>query len=93
MVCLFVLDKVCILFVDWVICQVHEFVVFIKLRSVGFWSKSSKTFFENIDAQWLVASDQDVNSKVKLVTVDQQRIGNVATDDAEIVNIQIIDVV
>jgi hypothetical protein len=66
-----VLDEFVILLVDGIVGQVHILVVFIDFRSVCLTSKSGKSLLENVDAQWLVTRHQNVNSQVKLVTVNQ----------------------
>ena len=73
-----IMHVVLTLFVDAVVGQVHKLVCFRVLRLVLFGSKASKSLLENIDSKWLDTGDKHINAQVKLVTVDQQGVSDVA---------------
>lgn len=52
-----ILDKVPILFVYRVVCEVHELIVLVYFLGVGFRGKASKAFLVDIDLQRLVRGD------------------------------------
>ena len=89
----FILNELLVLLVDGVVGQVHVFVVFIYFLCVGFRGETSKTFLENIYSEGLIASHAYIDSKVKLVTVNQQRIGDVFTDDTGFIYIDVVYVI
>lgn len=81
------LPKDCILLVDAVVGQVHELVFSSACSPLNYTSlvvfargKSSKTFFEDVDSERINASDCDVDSQVKLISIDQKGIGDVLAD-------------
>ena len=49
----------------------HTPVIFVDFGGVGFRSEPGEAFFENIDSQRFIRSDQNVNSKIEFVSVDQ----------------------
>ena len=71
----------------------HVLVVLIDFASVGLTCKSGKTFLEDINSKWFVACDEDIDTKIEFVAVNQQGVGDVAADDGELVHIYLIDVV
>lgn len=71
----------------------HVFIGFVDLRSVSLRSESSQTFLENVETHWLVTGDQNINSQIELVSVDEQGISNIPRDDRQLVNINIVDVI
>ncbi len=81
LLCIFVLDKFVVLFVDGVVCQVHIPIVFIELSGIALRCKAGKTFLVNIDSQWFVACDYYVDSQVKFVTIDEKWICHIAGDN------------
>jgi len=77
----FILDEFLILLVDGVVCQMHILVIFIDFGGISFTSKSCKTLLEDVNSQRLITGDQNIETQVELVTVYQQRVGNVSRDD------------
>lgn len=68
---IFVLDKLIIFLVDTVVGEMHVLIVFVNLGGVSLTSKSCQTLLENIDSQWLIAGDEDVDSQIKFMTVNK----------------------
>ena len=71
----------------------HVFIVLVEFSGISLRCESCQTFFIDIYSQWLIASDYDINSQIKLVAINQQRIGNVSGYDTQLINVQIVDVV
>mmetsp|Transcript_9983 Transcript_9983/g.15087 ORF Transcript_9983/g.15087 Transcript_9983/m.15087 type:complete len:281 (+) Transcript_9983:1693-2535(+) len=88
-----VLYEVIILLIDRVVGQMHELIVLIELCSVGLGGKPCQPLLIYVDPQGLVASHHHVDTQVELVPVDQQGVRDVPRDDAQLVNVQVIDVV
>ena len=59
----------------------HIFVVLIELRGVSFTCKPGQTLFVNVNPEWFVASDDNVDSEIKFVAIDKQRVRDVAGDN------------
>ena len=51
---------------------------------VGAGSKSSQAFIINVNSQRIDARDQHINSQVELVLIDEQRVADIAADDAPV---------
>ena len=90
---IFILYEILILLVNWVVCQMHVFVVFVNLRCISFTSKSSKTFLKYIHSHWFIWSNKDIYSKIKFMSIDQKRISNISTNNWCIINTNIIDII
>ena len=58
----FILDELIVLLVDRVVGKMHVLVVLVDLRRVCLTCKSCKTFLEDIDSEWFVGGDENVNS-------------------------------
>ena len=86
-----VLHKLVVLLVDRVVCQVHIPVVFVELGRVALRCKPRQALLVAVNAQRLVARDHDIDAQIKFVTVDQQRISDVARDDARFVDIELVE--
>jgi hypothetical protein len=71
----------------------HIFVILVNLRSVRLARESRKSLLEDIAAEGLIAGNQDVNSEIELVPIDEERVCDVARDDRGIVHVYIIDIV
>ena len=77
----FIIDKVVVLFVDRVVSEVHKFIIFVNVAGVGLRRKSSQSLFKHINFERLITCDEDVDSQIKFVTVNEQRVGDVARND------------
>lgn len=55
----------------------HELIILVDLRGVSLTCKSGKSLLENVDSQGLITCDENVDTEVEFVTVDQQRVGNI----------------
>ena len=77
----FILYEIFIFLVDRVVCKMHVFVILVELGSVCLRSKSSQTFFVNVDPEWLIAGYHHIDSQIELIPVDQQRVRNVSRND------------
>lgn len=88
-----VLNKLLILLVDRVVGQMHVFVLLVDFLSVGFWGEPGETFLKYIDTQGLVACDTDINSKIELVTVNQERIGDIFGNNTSFVDVNVVYVI
>jgi len=71
----------------------HILVVFVDLGGIGLTGKPRQPFLENVYPQRLITRDKHVNSEIKLMPVDQQRIGDVSANNRQFINIYVIDVV
>ena len=69
-----VLNEVFIFLVDRVVREVHEFIVFVELRSVSFRREPCQSFFIHIYSQRFIACNHNINPQVKLIPVDKQGI-------------------
>ena len=76
-----ILHKLLIFLVDRIVGQMHVAIVLVKFGAVRFRGKSCETFLVNIHSQRLIRSDHYINTEVKFVAVDQERIGHVAGND------------
>ena len=88
-----VLDKPFVFLVDGVVGQMHVLVILVDLLRVSLRCKSRQTFLVYVNFKRLVTRDYDIDTQVKLVSVDQQWIGDVLGDDARLVHVDIVDVV
>ena len=52
----------------------HVFVIFIEFSSINFGGKPRKSFFINIDPQWLIACNNNIYSQIKFIAINQKRI-------------------
>lgn len=59
----------------------HVAIVLVELGGVGLGGESGEAFLVDVDAQWLVRGHHNVDSQVKLVTVNEEWIGDVARND------------
>jgi hypothetical protein len=66
----FILDKVIILLIDRVICQMHIFIVLIYFTRIGFTCKPCQTFLEYVNSHRLVTGNQYVDSEIEFMTID-----------------------
>lgn len=71
----------------------HEFVLFVDFLRVCLRCKPSQTFLMDIYPQRLITSDTNINSQIKLMTVDQQWVSNILTNNRRFINIHIINIV
>ena len=88
-----VLKELIVLFIDRIVGQMHIPVILVDLLSVSLRGKSSQSLLVHIHLHWLVASYKHIDPKVKLVTVDQQRIGDVFTYDRGLIHVHVIYVI
>jgi len=93
LLCVLVLNKTVILLIDWVVCQVHILVLFVDLLSVSFWSKSSETLLEDVNPQRLIPCNHNINSQVKLVTIDKEWVRDVFRNDTGLIHIHVVNVI
>ena len=89
----FILYKVFIFLVDWVIREMHILVIFVELGCICLWSESCKAFLVDIDSQRFIAGYHNIDSKIEFVAIDEQRIGDISGDYAQFIYIQIVYVV
>jgi hypothetical protein len=82
-----------VLLINRVVCQVHVLIALGGLCAVGLWCKSRETLFVDINAQRLVARDANVQSQVKFMTVDQERIWNIPRNHTLLLHIDIVDLI
>ena len=71
----------------------HVLVVFVDLGGVGLTCKPRESFLENIDSEWLVARDKNVNSQIKFMAINKQWIGDVSANNRQFINVDIVNVV
>lgn len=71
----------------------HILVIFVELCSVGLRRESGQTFLVDVDSQRLVASNHHIDSQIKFVAVDEQRVGHVPRNDAELVHVEVVDII
>jgi hypothetical protein len=88
-----VLNELLILLVDGVVGQMHVFVLFVDFLSVSFWGEPGETFLKHIDTQGLVACDTDIDSKIELMTVNQERIGDILGNNTGFVDVDVVYVI
>ena len=88
-----VLKELIVLFIDRIVGQMHIPVILVDLLSVSLRCKSSQSLLVHIHLHWLVASYKHIDPKVKLVTVDQQRICDVFTNDRGLIHVHVIYVI
>ena len=70
-----------------------ELVAFRLVGRVLLGCKSGQTFFEDVNPQWIDACHEDIDPQIKLVAVDEERVGNIPRNDREIVNIDLCNVI
>jgi len=56
---------------------VHILVLLVDLLGVGFRGETSETFLEDVDSERFVACNDNIDSQVEFMAVDQKRIGDV----------------
>jgi hypothetical protein len=88
-----VLNKLLVLLVDRVVCQVHVLVRLVDFLRVRFGGEPGKALLENIDSHRLVSSNKHVDSQVELVPINQERVRDVLGDDAGFVDVHVVDIV
>ena len=69
-----------------------KLVIFVLLGTVGFRRKSRKALFKYVNFQRLVASNQDIDSQIKLVAVYKQRICDIPRNNGHFIHIQLIKI-
>ena len=69
------------LFVNTVIRQLVEQIWLGIIGGILLSCESGKSFLENVNPQWLIRSDANVNSKIKFMAVYQERILDIPRDD------------
>ena len=72
-----ILNKTVILLIDGVVGQMHILVLLVNLLCVRLRCKASETLLEDVDSERLVARHDHIDSQVKLVAIDEERIGDV----------------
>jgi len=75
---IFILDELVILLVDTVVGEMHILVVLVYLGGICLTSESRQTLLENIDPEWFITCDENVDSKIKFMTVNKKRISNIS---------------
>lgn len=88
-----ILDEVIVFLIDGIISQMHVLVVLIDLRSIGLTGETSEAFLENIDTHGFIRGDEDIDTEVELVAVDEERVGDISTDDGGVIDVDIINVI
>ena len=76
-----ILNEVVVFLVDTIIGELVEQIGFGVFHRVGFTGKPHEAFLVNVEPEGLVRCHTDVYSKVKLVTIDKQRVRYVSLDD------------
>lgn len=71
----------------------HILVIFVELCCVSLRCESCQTFLVDVDSQRLIASYHHIDSQIKFVAIDEQRIGHVPGNDAELVYVEVVDVI
>lgn len=71
----------------------HELVLLVDFLGVRFAREPGKPFLVHVDFERLIARDAHVNAQIELVTIDQQRIGDVLADHTGLVHVHVIDVI
>ena len=71
LLCVLVLNEAIVFLINRVVSQVHVLIVFVDLLGVSLRGKPGQTFLENIDFERFVACDEDVDTEVKLVSINQ----------------------
>jgi hypothetical protein len=82
-----------IFLVDRVVCQMHKLILLVDFLSVSFTCKTSQTFLMHINTQRLITSNAYINSQVKFVSVDKQRIRDVFTDNGSFIYVDVINII
>lgn len=88
-----VLDEPFVFLVDRVVGQMHVLVILVDFLRVSLRCKSRQTFLIDVDFKRLITCDDDIDTQVELVSIDEQWICNVLRDDTRLVHIHIIDVI
>jgi hypothetical protein len=71
----------------------HVLVLLVDLLGVSLRGKPGKTLLEHIDTEGLVACDADINSEIKLVTVNQERVRDIFRNNTGLIDIDVVNVV
>ena len=71
----------------------HVFVVLVELGCIGLRCESREALFIDIHPKRLVASYNYIDSQVKFIAVNKQRVGYISGNNAQFVYIQVIDIV
>ena len=88
-----VLNKLFVLFVNGVVSQMHVLVLLVDLLGVSLGGEPGKTFLKHIDTKGLVACDADINSEIKLVTVNQERVRDIFRNNTGLIDVDVVNVV
>lgn len=65
----------------------HILIVFVEFSRVSLRGKPCKTLFVDIDSERLIASNDNINSQIKFVPVDQKWIGYISGNNRKFINI------
>jgi len=87
-----ILHEFFVFLVDGVVGQVHVAVVLVELSRVTFRGKSGQALLVDVDSERLVAGDDHVDSQIKLVAIDQKRVGDVSGNHTSLVDVQLVKV-
>ena len=93
LLCVLILNKPVIFLVDRVIGQMHILILFVYLLSVCLGGEPRKALLEYIESKWLVARDEHINSQVKLMTIDKERVCDVFRNNAGLIHIYIVNII
>jgi hypothetical protein len=72
------LDELIVLLVDTVVGEMHVLIVLVNLGGICLTGESCQTLLEYIDSQRFITCDEDVDSKIKFVTVNKKWIGDIS---------------
>ena len=88
-----VVDEVDVFLIYWKVCQVRVFSIFPESGIVLLTCKAGQSFIINIDSPWIHRCDTDIQSQIKLETIDEEWIGNIPADYAILINWHFRDVI
>jgi hypothetical protein len=80
------------LFIDGVICQMHELVLSLPFL-IFLCCESGKAFFEHVHSERIVTGDNDIYSQVELEPIDEEWIVDVPRNHMLLLHFQLADVV
>lgn len=81
-----IVDVTCIFLVDREVCQMWVLSTFAKTYVICLRSKSDEALVIHVDAPRFHRCDAHIQSQVKFKSIDQERVGDIPTDDALLVN-------
>ena len=82
-----------IFLIDTVIGQVIILIRFGIAHGIWLTGKTHQPFFKNVNSQRLIGSNDNINSQIEFMTVDQERVLDVLGDDGDIFEIYFGNVV